>query len=60
MPDKSSKKKPEIPQPRPDIILPGENNAADCDAHADLRAASPLNEVYQQAFQGCASDHEGP
>ncbi len=60
MPDKTPKKKPEIPQPRPDIVLPDENDVADFGAHAVLRSPSPRNEVYQQAFQGRCPNQEEP
>lgn len=48
MPEKNTKKKPEIPQPRPDIVLLDGNNVADFDAHAVLRTPSPRNEVNQE------------
>ena len=43
------KAKPEIPQPRPDIVLPDGNDVADFGAHPILRMPSPRNEVYQQS-----------
>lgn len=47
MPDKPSKKKTEIPQPRPDIILPDDLNTA-----APGAASPQSSQAYQQAFQG--------
>lgn len=46
MPDKTPKKKPEIPQPRPDIVLP--DDAADPGARELQRAPSPRSEPGQE------------
>ncbi len=46
MPDKTQRQKPEIPQPRPDIILP--DHAADSGAQEPQRAPSPRNEPGQE------------
>lgn len=48
MDEKKTQKKPEIPQPKPDIVLPDDNNVADFGAHAILRTPSPRNEVNQE------------
>lgn len=57
MPDKASKKKTEIPQPRPDIILPTDRDAADLGADV---SPSQCDEVYQQAFQSRCPNQEEP
>ena len=41
MPDKAEKKKPEIVQPRPDIILPSDNGTADPGSRDMQRAPAP-------------------
>lgn len=48
MPEKDIKKKPEIPQPRPDIVLPDDNSAADLGAQAFLRMPSPRGNANQE------------
>ena len=59
MPDKASKKKTEIPQPRPDIVLPDDNGSAGLGSHTDPHSAA-CNETYQQAFQGRCTTQEEP
>ena len=46
MPDKASKKKPEIPQPRTDIILP--DGTADSGEREMRRAPAPHGEPEQK------------
>lgn len=48
MPDKASKKKPEIPQPKPDTILPDDRDAADFGAQEVLHSPSPRSEINQE------------
>ena len=45
MPDKAEKKKPEIVQPRPDIILPDNSGAADSGSRDMKRAPAPRGEI---------------
>ena len=58
MSDKAPKKKPEITQPRPDIVLPDDNGAADYSDRAVLHSPSPRSEVYQQTLQSRCPDQE--
>lgn len=52
MSEKAAKKKPELPQPGPDIVLPDGNGVADFGAHAVVRTPSPRNEVLQETPLG--------
>ena len=45
MPDKAEKKKPEIVQPRPDIILPDSSSTADSGSREMQRAPAPRGET---------------
>lgn len=58
MPDKPSKKKLEIPQPRPDTIPLDDNDIAGFSAQEDLLSPAPPSEINPQAFQGRCPDHE--
>ncbi|MGN0968517.1 MAG: hypothetical protein ACI4O3_04535 [Oscillospiraceae bacterium] len=48
MPDKAEKKKPEIVQPRPDIILPDDNGTAGSSKQDMQRAPAPRGETEQK------------
>ena len=47
MDDKKTKMKPEIPQPKPDIVLPGAN-AADLEPQSVLRMSSPRSDLNRE------------
>lgn len=46
------KTKPELPQPRTDVILPSGGDFAEFDAHPPLRTPSPGRQESQQVVQG--------